>query len=516
MVTLKQCENLVNLCTTNFQHDLLGLVKKLEFYKELEDFQINILKLIDEFLSNDEPLLRICVGGCKGSGKSSLSVALIVLVLMTQLENRIIYLSGKKDQSVGIFTNELNALLKHSPYTDLITEILRVGTTFLLNKITKQKATIQTFTSRNTKDGESGSSITSAGVHSAGLHLIIFDESPSIPDSVYHQFCGTVTSGKTIQLCNGNPDDDQVNFYYRVMTDRNDGVDRKGWHVFNLNFLELKRITEKTKNATLEVYPIGTEYYDKYVLGRYPVKESKIMIQSSYIYEIIHTITDVSDVGLVIYHLERMVGYANELRSIQTFIGIDVASGDGKDYTVVVARTGRFIEVLHFSNIIDLNVLKEYIIALGNKFKNSYKRTLSFIIDGDGLGKSLAVMIGNDNRSSCLHITYIHNRITKFIHVCYKSLRDQLYGQFALWLSKSHDISSAGLDNSVYDNPAYRIFLPNNLTLSEKLIREAKISKYEIDEGKKVMISKKKLPQSLDILDAIVYTFLNESTSDLY
>lgn len=492
---VKRAKKFAKECLT-YSGKLIEFIRKMGFYEQYEDFQIDIINDIDNMLKSSEPYaVKHAVNGCKGCGKSSLVCLLSLCLLLIEDNVKIIYFSGKEDQSKNIFIPDVKNLLSQTKYGKFIAQILQFTDKSIKNTFTGQECKIGTFS--KTKDG---GSIDTGGMHGVGVLFNIYDEAPSIPTSVFNQTSGIVASGKPIMLMLGNPEFEKPTYYSDVFL-----KDSRGWKTHNISFLELKCKTPQQINDMLDVYPAGTENYKKYVLGQFIVPKSTSLINYQDLYNIIKILDKPS---LSISHLEDGTRYTD-----QTYIGIDVSSGNGLADTVITARTGNTIEIVTVDPHIPLNNLCNFILLMNEK----YQSKLHFIIDGDGIGNSIKPMLNTDERGKRVLITNFHNVQRKHVHYCYYSKRCELYGQFSNYLDQTVHLINTD-NNHLLEHYKYKMIIPADASIEimEKIKNQCGATVFTVEGGRKQLIPKKSLPFSTDILDAVCFTFYYKQKTNLY
>jgi len=506
--------------------NIYDLFKLLGVYDIYEDFQIEMLNLIDDFLSgrNSEKVLPICTVGCKGSGKSSVSLNIIIFLLLTQKEIIIRYCAVVEDQSKDILTKQFEKTFKRIKYGKLIKKyLLKKSTTKITNLYTKSELTVIRYSR------DSVGALGLAGVHGECLKVVVIDESAGMPASVNTQIKGiSLSKGRTIFILLGNPDRKEVkdsrglsyfvsNYTYDIMNDSENGI-YSHWYKINVNYLNLKRNNEEDIKWAKLTYPVGSTDYEKHVLGKYPKMKDSVMVKS---YELENMFKDIEhiyneDHGSYFLKSNEYLNIKRNTNAI--YIGIDVATGCNQGYTSVILRAENIVEPLLYTNDILPSQLAEWLIIFSEK-AIKYKYKIWYLIDMHGCGRETILLLNQDPRSANLKITAINNNVVNAVHYCYKTMRDELYGKMSLWFKKNNEILQT--NNEAYIKEySISILINKNMKngdiFKNKMLTEAKNSHYGyLETGEKTLIAKRDIKDGMDILDSLCYTFFYKSNNDL-
>lgn len=519
-ITKKQAK-LISDQFQNYTGGILDFFYKMNFYDECDTYQKEIITLIEDFINGDELELTIGILGSKGCGKTSLISALIIYLLLCKNDTDIYYTSGKKDQSVNTFVKELKMLLRLPKIGNVINKnILEVNNDVIKNLFTEDEAKVLSYSHSEKSSGKEG------GLHGRGLQVFCGDEASQIPNSIKKQADGLKASGRTIFIFSSNPEYHKdmsgnilPSFFYDAMCETPDPL-YDSWHKFHINFLELTQKSEERKKSFASTYVYMSPDYIKNILGRYPPIGSNILINYKELQQLVHSIKPLRQDDYTINHLTNSKNIFSR-ESVKTIIAVDVAGQNEEAFTVVTARTNYKIEILLCKNDLNLLDIEDFLFLVYQK--NHKLTSLEFVIDGDGVGQSLYSILTSLPRWKSVFVYKIHNRQFKTLNYCYLSLRDQLYGivdQF--FIKKGIEVLEYGTEEAKQNNPYELLININNPSyrhIESKLLRECRLTTFiVVDEkgGKKSLTPKKKLPESLDILDSIAYTFYNHTTVGLY
>lgn len=289
------------------------------------------------------------------------------------------------------------------------------------------------------------------------LTIRVFDECSGIPDEVFHTVISGETFGTNINILLGNPKTKSGFFYDIFHNNTAFRFFKKHVSIFECAHIDPKSDSVIQLCKAIQELDSTGDLYRVEILGQFPNTSSYLFFGDEI------DICEVKD---------------SEMPYITTgIIGVDIASGDGEDFTVIAHRLQGLIYIRFFGKI-SLPELK-------NKLYSIYSSArIPICIDAVGIGTGLR----QELLALGVPVTPILGNETSY-DIRAENKRAELY-------LKLKDFFSSG----------------GQIVCSQQV---ATILKRELNEitgeynenGRISILSKKKMKKSPDILDALSYTF---------
>lgn len=404
--------------------------------------------------------INIAISGGRGTGKTTLMAyyALWVLVISSN-KQAIVRLTAYNDyQAKNVLIAKVTKVLEDAGFWDLV---FRSGARVFKSADNPENTILAKLWSSSSASGNQNDK-GQRGEH-AEFGLRIFDEAPSIPDAVFKDAMTGLTSGINITLLLGNPYAIH-GFFYEVFA----GDNVYNFHNVHVSQYECDHIPVDTESFKARVEAIkrddpSGDLYRVEVLGQFPLHNKSCFFSS------------VPEVTPCEY-----------FPPFEGVVGIDIATGEGNDRTVIAERINGVIYIRY----VGLCKLEE----LSDRIYHISRATKKIAIDSAcigtavkqrlaGRGVRVRPVLGNDpagDRRAFNKRAELHLKLRDFF---------EMGGQVCC--------------------------VSGEVETTKTQLRQTKSELTE--RGTIRMEDKKKLPKSPDILDAMTYTFAyNEYTHNYY
>lgn len=439
-------EILVHLAK-NYAYNPLKFVEKVFKWGEgeLENFSIQDWQkdVLNSLYGRSNKPFKVAVSSGNGAGKTTLICFLILWFLSTRTRPKITVTSARFSQLLSTTWRELK----------IWKERCIIGDFFELTSQSIYLKNHQYDWSANAKSWNIGNAQSFAGEHSKNM-MILFDEASGIPDMIWNVARGALTtSGSCYFIAFSNPTK-RYGKFYECFSEKSTWKTKK---------VDIRKCSSSVINPEI-IKEWRTEWgedsddFKVHVMGEFPDTSTNQLISTEYIESAIKTEIKPDD-------------------NLGVNIGIDVSTGNGKDYSVILVRRSNVI-----IDIIRKKLrLNDFLVMITNVM-NKYK-TNTLAIDSIGVSCGLVQDLENLNYT-VIRVCGAERAINpeRFINK-----RAELYFKLRDWLS----------------NVGY-VSIPDNRILQEELL-SIEYSLDDRDKNKYRILPKK--DKSPDIADALSYTF---------
>ncbi|MGL4337911.1 MAG: hypothetical protein ACRCST_13540 [Turicibacter sp.] len=424
-----------------------------------EDFQLEIITLIDNFMNGRESGLRIAIKSCKGAGKTRLLALIMIWGCMCFEYPKVRGMASTQKQTKDILLGACRELLEKSNFAKM----------FQLNKFSYHMIDNDGYPSEsNVINGVIANLVNAdnvAGDHSESLNLYVIDEASTLDEVVYHVLQGIFTSGKAIMILAGNTTDrTSASIFYKIFNYR----EYDNFHRFHVPASALKRTRNNNALERIKSYPVGTEQYKMFVEAEFcDNRDLAFLVDSD-----LQNIFDIKNYR-----------FSTDIHQLTSgcVIGIDMAYGVGRDYTVAVARCNNQAEILFYSN----TEKPHYLIS---KICDWHKNGARIVIDVSGIGRD---MLSNLRELGIKNIPDVALQSKPLNVDMFVNRKSELLFMLREWVLK---------------NTPYLKTRSGEQKIN--FISECKMLRWEVDEyGKYNLGRKSPNEKSPDILEALSYTF---------
>lgn len=316
--------------------------------------------------------------------------------------------------------------------------------------------------------------------------LFVVDEASGVSDSIMEAILGTLSGHENKLLMCGNPTRTSGTFY------DSHNRDRDLYRTFKVSSLDSPRTSKDNIEMLKRKYLEDSDVYRVRVLGEFPKGESDALIPLEY--------------------AETAASTKVSIKDCFTFnLGADIARF-GNDNTVLAPRIGNRVFQLKEYSKKDTMETSGNILKTVDEFKREYHQInrVKIKIDDDGLGGGVTDRLNEVIRQERLGYDVIP------IKNGAKADDDEHYADKSveMW-GNMRDILEDNFTNFVQGRTP-TIELPNN----EKLIKQLSNRKYKIDSKGRIDLEqkeqmKKRIGESPDCADAVIYSFAENGNSDL-
>lgn len=419
---------------------------------ELEDFNLqewqkDVLKKISG--KSTKPI-KIAVSSGNGAGKTTLVCFLILWFLSTRTRPKITVTSSRFSQLLSTTWRELKIWKERCLIGDFFE--YKSESIFLKNH--------QYNWSANAKSWNIGNPQSFAGEHAKNM-MILFDEASGIPDIIWDVARGAMTTqGSCYFIAFSNPTK-RYGRFYECFKEKSSWITKK----VDITTCSSSIINPEIIKEWKEEWGEDSDDYRVHVKGEFPELASNQLIATNYIESFINTKT-------------------KENFDIPVNIGIDVATGEAKDYSAIVIRRKNIIteiirEKLRLNDFLSLitDILKKY-------------KTNTLAIDTVGVSCGLVQDLENLN----YQVIKICGQAKAINKDRFINRRAELYFKLKSWIQ---NIGFVGISNDLKKE--------NIRILSEELTS----IEYSLDDRdkNKYRILPKNKDKSPDLSDALSYTF---------
>jgi hypothetical protein len=316
--------------------------------------------------------------------------------------------------------------------------------------------------------------------------LFVVDEASGVADPIMEAILGTLTGYENKLLMCGNPTRTSGTFY------DSHNRDRDLYKTFKVSSMDSPRTSKDNIEMLRRKYHEGSDPWRVRVLGEFPKGESDSLISLEAVE--MATIKEVNISNDYILNL-----------------GVDVARY-GDDETIIAPRIGgKVFDLLTYSKQSTMETSGRILRAVDN-FKNMYPQInrVKIKTDDDGLGAGVT-----DRLKEVVAQEKLKYEIIPIQNGSSAIEKDNYYNK----ASEMWDVMREELDNNLscyLQGKEPTLQIPND----DKLIKQLSNRKYSVDSKGKIQIEskkemKKRLGESPDRADAVIYSFAENGLSDL-
>lgn len=316
--------------------------------------------------------------------------------------------------------------------------------------------------------------------------LFLVDEASGVADPIMEAILGTLSGAENKLLMCGNPTRTSGTFY------DSHNSDRDLYKTFKVSSMDSPRTSKDNIEMLRRKYQEGSDPWRVRVLGEFPKGESDSLISL----EAVETST-MKDVDI-----------SNDFT---LHIGADIARYGDDETTIAPRIGGKVYELITYSKKSTMETADNILRTVTN-FKNNHPQVnrVKIKIDDDGLGAGVTdrlrevvyqeglgyEIIPIQNGSSAIEKENYYNKASEM----WDNLREELDTNLSYFIQ----------------NKEPTIQLPKD----DKLIKQLSSRKFSIDSKGKIQIEpkkemKKRLGESPDRADAVIYSFAENSNTDL-
>lgn len=416
---------------------------------------------------------KVSVRSGQGVGKTGLESIAVVWYLCTRPFPKVVATAPTRQQLYDVLWAEISKWLGSSKIENLL-------------QWTKTKIYMKGFEERWWATARTAVKPENMQGFHEDYMLFVVDEASGVSDPIMEAILGTLTGYENKLLMCGNPTRTSGTFY------DSHNRDRDLYKTFKVSSLDSPRTSKENIEMLRRKYHEGSDPWRVRVLGEFPKGESDSLISLEAVE--MATIKEVNISNDYILNL-----------------GADIARY-GDDETIIAPRIGgKVFDLLTYSKQSTMETSGRILRAV-DKFKNMYPQInrVKIKTDDDGLGAGvtdrLKEVVAQENLNyEIIPIQNGSNAIEK----------DKYYNK----ASEMWDVMREELDNNLscyLQGKEPTIQLPND----DKLIKQLSNRKYSVDSKGKIQIEskkemKKRIGESPDRADAVIYSFAENSNTDL-
>jgi hypothetical protein len=438
---------------------------------ELKDFSIQNWQkdILKELSVKSEKPIKIAVSSGNGAGKTTLICFLIFWFLSTRTRPKITVTSARFSQLLSTTWRELKIWKERCKIGDFFE--YRPESIFLKNH--------QYNWSANAKSWNISNPQSFAGEHAKNM-MILFDEASGIPDIIWDVSRGAMTTkGSCYFIAFSNPTK-RYGRFYECFSKKNSWITKK----VDISTCDKNIINPEIIKEWKEEWGEDSDDYKIHVKGEFPDSSFNQLISTNYIESLINTHPN---------EFSRDDSFAiNSNAKTPVKIGVDVATGEAKDYSTIVVRRKNIIleiirEKLRLNDFLQLitDVLKRY-------------KTNTLAIDSIGVSCGLV----QDLENLGYQVIKICGSETAIDKNRFINKRAELYFKLKNWIQ---NVGFVGISNNIKKEHI-------------RILQEELLSiEYSLDDRDKnryrILPKKEKSP---DIADGLTYTFGYENSGLTY
>jgi hypothetical protein len=316
--------------------------------------------------------------------------------------------------------------------------------------------------------------------------LFVVDEASGVADPIMEAILGTLTGHENKLLLCGNPTKTSGTFY------DSHNRDRDTYRTHKVSSLDSPRTSKENIEMLKKKYGADSDVFRVRVLGEFPKGEADSLISLEAAEQAAETVVDISN-------------------SYTLDVGVDVARF-GDDKTIIAPKIGNRVLPLQQYSKKDTMETTGNIIKTVEHLKKVHTQINKIVIkiDDDGLGGGVTDRLREVNRQKGLG--YI---IIPIKNGSKAKDSDHYYNKAAEMWDTLRELLEENLSKFLQGEPGL-IELPKD----EKLIKQLSNRKYKIDSKGRIELEskdefKKRIGESPDRADAVIYSFAKEGYTDL-
>lgn len=350
-------------------------------YSRLASYQKDILTYGDKIFSMPnprDPLKKNFTSAyqmyitAKGVGKSYVAALKAIFTLLTEERPIIMILSSTKDTLIRTLITKIRELIAGSEHFKSILHLTNKEVKLRpFGIVTDDNQRINFVTDNGNKRN------TLQGEHTPSIHLVIIDEAITLKESTYDQIVGMETEGKLEVIMLTNPVIDISNNYFvSLMREK---LFQPNWFIKHLSVYDIEG-NWYNRQTVIDQYGDNIITSTLYVMGQFCETTTNTFFHTTKVKNMI----------------ERSVSGTEPFKlNHQVIIGVDVAYGIEKDYTVFFARKGYQIYLLEYDNTMNLDKASRLCLEYA-------KLGCVIAIDCHGVGKQIGLTFDSTFKSARL------------------------------------------------------------------------------------------------------------------
>lgn len=416
---------------------------------------------------------KVSVRSGQGVGKTGLESIVVTWYLCTRPFPKVIATAPTRQQLYDVLWAEISKWLSGSMVENLL-------------QWTKTKVYMKGYEERWWATARTAvKSENMQGFHEDYM-LFVVDEASGVADPIMEAILGTLSGYENKLLMCGNPTRTSGTFY------DSHNRDRDLYKTFKVSSLDSPRTSKDNIEMLKRKYLEDSDVYRVRVLGEFPKGESDALIPLEYVETATNTKVSIKD-------------------CFTLNIGADIARF-GNDNTVLAPRIGNKVFDLNRYSKKDTMETSGNILRIADKFKNKYHQInkIKIKVDDDGLGGGVT-----DRLKEVIRLDKLGYEVIPIKNGA-KANDDEHYSDKSaeMW-GNMRDILEENFTNFVQGKEP-SVELPND----ERLIKQLANRKYKIDSKGRIDLEqkeemKKRIGESPDLADAVIYSFAENGDSDL-
>lgn len=416
---------------------------------------------------------KVSVRSGQGVGKTGLESIVITWYLCTRPFPKVIATAPTRQQLYDVLWAEISKWLSKSKIENLL-------------KWTKTKIYMNGFEERWWATARTAVRPENMQGFHEDYMLFVVDEASGVADPIMEAILGTLTGYENKLLLCGNPTKTSGVFY------ESHNRDRDMYKTHRVSSLDSPR-TSQTNIAMLKrKYGEDSDVFRVRVLGEFPKGEADSLISLEAAEHAVETVVDMSN-------------------AFTLNVGVDVARF-GDDKTIIAPRIGyRVLELQQYSKKDTMETVGNIIRTVERlKKENTQINKVVVKIDDDGLGGGVTDRLKEVNRQK--RLGYI---IVPIKNGSKADDSNHYYNKSAEMWDTLREILDDNLSKFLQGEPGV-IELPKDDTLIKQLSNR----KYKVDSKGRIELEskeemKKRIGESPDRADAVIYSFAKDGYTDL-
>lgn len=416
---------------------------------------------------------KVSVRSGQGVGKTGLESIVVTWYLCTRPFPKVIATAPTRQQLYDVLWAEISKWLASSKIENLL-------------EWTKTKIYMKGYSERWWATAKTATRPENMQGFHEDYMLFVVDEASGVADPIMEAILGTLTGYENKLLMCGNPTRTAGTFY------DSHNRDRDLYKTFKVSSLDSPRTSKDNIEMLRRKYHEGSDPWRVRVLGDFPKGESDSLIS-----------LEAAEMATT--------GEVNISNDYILNIGADIARY-GDDETIIAPRIGgKVFDLLTYSKQSTMETSGRILRAV-DEFKSVYPQInrVKIKTDDDGLGAGVT-----DRLKEVVAQERLNYEIIPIQNGSSAIEKDKYYNK----ASEMWDVMREELDNNLscyLQGKESTIQLPND----DKLIKQLSNRKYSVDSKGKIQIEskkemKKRIGESPDRADAVIYSFAENSNSDL-
>ena len=416
---------------------------------------------------------KVSVRAGQGVGKTGLESIVIVWYLLTRPFPKVIATAPTRQQLYDVLWAEVAKWLVGSKVEQML-------------EWTKTKIYMKGYSERWWATAKTATRPENMQGFHEDYMLFVVDEASGVADPIMEAILGTLSGAENKLLLCGNPTKTSGTFY------DSHNRDRDLYKTFKVSSMDSPRTSKENIEMLKRKYHEGSDPWRVRVLGEFPKGESDSLISLEAV-----EMATMKEVNITNDYILN--------------IGADIARY-GDDETIIAPRIGgKVFDLLTYSKQSTMET-SGCILRAVDKFKNIYGQINKVKIktDDDGLGAGVT-----DRLKEVVYQENLKYEIIPIQNGSDAIEKNNYYNKASEMWDVVRQELDANLSNYLQGKEAI-IKLPND----DKLVKQLSNIKYSIDSKGRIQIEskkemKKRIGESPDRADAVIYSFAENSNTDL-